>query len=227
MKDASTLPLPSLGWSQHDTAPPTRTTSNVCSRCNCSSPARFLHLLVPTSSIANQHQRLRLSLLASKLSGEPVRHPYLWRSGNSSPVKAITAVKQAALVGLTTQRDVHFAEIFGRLFMRLGHDQSDVLFSTQSSSENSLGLVLRESDAARVGIRPRPSDYTATAITANGKIKAARATIDRIELGGITVYDVPGMVLPDEALAKNLLGVSFLSRLKRYEYANGRIVLEQ
>ena len=71
-------------------------------------------------------------------------------SGNSSPVKAITAVKQAALVGLTTQRDVHFAEIFGRLFMRLGHDQIDVLFSTQSSSENSLGLVLRESDAEHV-----------------------------------------------------------------------------
>jgi hypothetical protein len=34
------------------------------------------------------------------------------------------------------------------------------------------------------------------------------------------------MVLPDEALTKNLLGVSFLSRLKRYEYANGRMVLE-
>ena len=88
-------------------------------------------------------------------------------------------------------------------------------------------VVLRESDAARVGIRPRPSDYTATAITANGKIKAARATIDRIELGGITVFDVAAMVLPDEALAKNLLAVSFLSPLKRYEYANGRIVLEQ
>jgi aspartyl protease family protein len=88
-------------------------------------------------------------------------------------------------------------------------------------------VVLRESDAARVGIRPRPRDYTATAVTANGKIKAARASIDRIELGGITVFDVPAMVLPDEALAKNLLGVSFLSRLRRYEYANGRIVLEQ
>ena len=35
------------------------------------------------------------------------------------------------------------------------------------------------------------------------------------------------MVLPDEALAKNLLGVSFLSRLRRYEYANGRLLLEQ
>ena len=83
------------------------------------------------------------------------------------------------------------------------------------------------SSAALAGIRPQSRDYTATAVTANGKIKAARATIDRIEVGGITVYDVPAMVLPDQALAKNLLGVSFLSRLKRYEYANGRLVLEQ
>jgi len=88
-------------------------------------------------------------------------------------------------------------------------------------------VVLRESSAALAGIHPRQRDYTATAITANGRLKAARATIDRIEVGGITVYDVPAMVLPDEALAKNLLGVSFLSRLKRYEYANGRLVLEQ
>ena len=88
-------------------------------------------------------------------------------------------------------------------------------------------VVLRESSAAQAGIRPQQRDYTATAVTANGKIKAAPAKIDRIEIGGITVYDVPAMVLPDEALAKNLLGVSFLSRLKRYEYANGRLVLEQ
>ena len=114
---------------------------------------------------------------------------------------------------------------------RLGHFQVDARVEGRNvdfiiDTGASL-VVLRESDAARVGIRPRPSDYTATAVTANGRIKAARATIDRIELGGITVYDVPAMVLPDQALAKNLLGVSFLSRLRRYEYANGRIVLEQ
>lgn len=88
-------------------------------------------------------------------------------------------------------------------------------------------VVLRESSAALAGIRPKPRDYTATAVTANGRIKAAPAKIDRIEVGGITVYDVPAMVLPDEVLAKNLLGVSFLSRLRRYEYANGRLLLEQ
>lgn len=88
-------------------------------------------------------------------------------------------------------------------------------------------VIIRESDAARVGIRPMRSDYTATVSTANGQIKAARARLDRVEVGGITVYDVPALVLPDEALGKNLLGMAFLSRLKRYEYANGRMVLEQ
>ena len=88
-------------------------------------------------------------------------------------------------------------------------------------------VILRDSDAARVGIRPLPRDYTAVVSTANGKIKAAPAQITRIEVGGISVYDVPALVLPDEALSTNLLGTSFLSRLKRYEYASGRLVLEQ
>jgi|SRR5580700_1583140 aspartokinase/homoserine dehydrogenase 1 len=69
---------------------------------------------------------------------------------SNRPVKAVTAVTQASLVTLTTRRDVHFAEIFGRLFLRLGHEHVDVLFSTQSSSEDSLGLVLREADTERV-----------------------------------------------------------------------------
>ncbi|PYX85735.1 MAG: aspartate kinase [Acidobacteria bacterium] len=69
---------------------------------------------------------------------------------SNHPVKAVTAVTQASLVTLTTRRDVHFAEIFGRLFLRLGHERIDVLFSTQSSSEDSLGLVLREQDTEHV-----------------------------------------------------------------------------
>jgi len=69
---------------------------------------------------------------------------------SNSPVKAITAVTDACLVTLSTRRDVHFAEIFGRLFLRLGHEHIDVLFSTQSSSEDSLGLVLRQQDTEHV-----------------------------------------------------------------------------
>jgi aspartate kinase len=65
-------------------------------------------------------------------------------------VKAVTTVTQASLITLSTRRDVHFAEIFGRLFLRLGHEHIDILFSTQSSSEDTLGLVLREQDTEHV-----------------------------------------------------------------------------
>jgi aspartyl protease family protein len=88
-------------------------------------------------------------------------------------------------------------------------------------------VVLRASSAAEAGIHPMPADYTATVSTANGKIKAAPAKLERIEIGNITVFDVPALVLPDKALAENLLGVSFLSRLKSYAVADGHMVLEQ
>ncbi len=114
---------------------------------------------------------------------------------------------------------------------RAGHFKADARIAGRSIDflvDTGASLVIvRESDAAKIGIRPMRSDYTATVSTANGKIKAAPAKIDRVEIGGLRVDDVPALVLPDAALGQNLLGMSFLSRLKRYEYANGRMVLEQ
>ena len=88
-------------------------------------------------------------------------------------------------------------------------------------------VALNEKSAARFGFRPSRSDYNATVSTANGTIKAARTRLAMVELGGLVVRDVDAMVLPDEALSENLLGLSFLSKLKRFEYANGKLVLEQ
>ena len=114
---------------------------------------------------------------------------------------------------------------------RAGHFEADARVNGRSldfvvDTGASL-VVLRESDANRLQIFPSPSEYTAVVSTANGKIKAAPVKLDRIEIGDITVFDVPALVLPDEALGRNLLGVSFLSRLRRYEFADGRMVLEQ
>src|SRR6202163_3121987 len=88
-------------------------------------------------------------------------------------------------------------------------------------------IALNEKSAARFGLRPARGDYNATVSTANGTIKAARTRLTMVEIGGLIVRDVDAMVLPDEALSVNLLGLSFLSKLKRFEYANGRLVLEQ
>ena len=88
-------------------------------------------------------------------------------------------------------------------------------------------IALNETSAARLGLRPSRGDYNASVTTANGTVKAARTRIAMVDVGGLVVRDVDALVLPDEALSENLLGLSFLSKLKRFEYANGQMVLEQ
>jgi len=87
-------------------------------------------------------------------------------------------------------------------------------------------IALREGSAARLGIFPRASDYTAQIQTANGTGKAARVTLNRVDIDGITVRDVRAIVVPDDQLAVNLLGMSFLSRVK-WSHDRGKLVLEQ
>ena len=88
-------------------------------------------------------------------------------------------------------------------------------------------IALNETSAAQFGLRPSRGDYNATVSTANGTIKGARTRLAVVDVGGLIVRDVDAMVLPDEALSENLLGLSFLSKLKRFEYTNGKMVLEQ
>ncbi len=87
-------------------------------------------------------------------------------------------------------------------------------------------IALRESDAARLGIHPAQRDYTIRASTANGIIRVAPVELNRVDVGSLTVRNVRAVVFPDEALGQNLLGMSFLSRV-RWEHRDGRLVLEQ
>ena len=88
-------------------------------------------------------------------------------------------------------------------------------------------VALRERDANKLGIFPAARDYTARTSTANGVIKVAPVRLPSLEVNGIRVYDVQAAVIPDQALSTNLLGMSFLSRVRRFEMANGRLVMEQ
>ena len=88
-------------------------------------------------------------------------------------------------------------------------------------------IALTARDAARLGIRPSQNAFVAEVRTANGKVRAAPARLDAVRVGGIEVRDVPALILPDEALSDNLLGLAFLSRLRRFEYSDGKLVLEQ
>ena len=88
-------------------------------------------------------------------------------------------------------------------------------------------IALTASDAARLGIHPAQREFVAEVRTANGTVRAAPTTLDSVEVGNLVVRDVAALVLPDAALSENLLGLSFLSRLRHFEYSSGRLVLEQ
>lgn len=88
-------------------------------------------------------------------------------------------------------------------------------------------VALTWEDAEKAGIRVRPSDFTGRVRTANGTAGVAPVTIDHITIGAITLHDVEATVSEKGRLATTLLGMTFLSRLARFEISRGRLALEQ
>jgi len=88
-------------------------------------------------------------------------------------------------------------------------------------------IALTQQDADRLGLNPAPRDYTLQIQTANGTVRAAQVRLAMVEIGPLLVRDVAAIVMPEGALSQNLLGMSFLSRLRRFEFRTGQLVLEQ
>ena len=88
-------------------------------------------------------------------------------------------------------------------------------------------IALTARDAASFGVHPAERDFTVQVKTANGMVKAAPVELDMVEIEDIMVRNVAAVVMPDGVLADNLLGMSFLTRLHRWQFADGKLVLEQ
>ncbi len=86
-------------------------------------------------------------------------------------------------------------------------------------------VALSFEDAEDAGLRPRNLNFNVPVATANGMAKAARVTIDNIEVDGVEVDDVDGMVLPEGTLRGTLLGMSFLGRLQSFRVEDGVLYL--
>ena len=85
-------------------------------------------------------------------------------------------------------------------------------------------VALSRDDAALIGLRPGSADFSRRARTANGIARVAPVTIDQIEVGDISVNNVPGAVI-DLPMEHSLLGMSFLSRLSGYEVSGRQLIL--
>lgn len=88
-------------------------------------------------------------------------------------------------------------------------------------------VVLTYEDAARLGLSPHSLDFSGLAETANGVSRVAPVMLDRVRVEDITVRDVPAAVAEKGALNTNLLGMSFLSRLKSFQMQGSELILEQ
>jgi aspartyl protease family protein len=86
-------------------------------------------------------------------------------------------------------------------------------------------VVLRPADAQRVGIDTRDLNYTVAVHTANGTTYAAPVHLRAIAVGPLIVRDVNALVAPPGSLKENLLGMSFLRRLRSYEFSKDFLTL--
>lgn len=87
-------------------------------------------------------------------------------------------------------------------------------------------VALSERDARRIGINTDLLDRNAEVRTAAGRVRAATAVIEAIEIDGVTVKSVQAVVL-DRGLEHSLLGMSFLNRLDGWDVTANAIVIRQ
>ncbi|HFB2048354.1 MAG: TIGR02281 family clan AA aspartic protease [Hyphomicrobiaceae bacterium] len=86
-------------------------------------------------------------------------------------------------------------------------------------------VMLTSNDAKIIGLNPSDLRYNVVIKTANSTAYAATVHLDRIEIGSITIYNVKALVAKPGSLSKSLLGMSFLRRLKSFEFSQRFLVM--
>jgi aspartyl protease family protein len=122
-----------------------------------------------------------------------------------------------SVVELKAGQNGHFnteAEVNGRSI--------DVMVDTGATM-----IALTYEDAERAGLLLKNSDFTQAVTTANGVARVAPVTLDRVSIGDITVRNVPAAVAERGRLKTSLLGMTFLSRLSRFDMRAGVLVLQE
>ena len=86
-------------------------------------------------------------------------------------------------------------------------------------------IVLNPSDAKRAGIKINELNYSIPVQTANGTTFTARVRLRNVSIGPIGIDNVEALIARPGALRESLLGMSFLSRLRSYEFSGDFLTL--
>lgn len=139
------------------------------------------------------------------------------RAQRPAPAQPSRTASLGSIVEIEAEKNGHFnteADINGRPIA--------VMIDTGATM-----VALSYEDAERAGLMLRDKDFTRAVSTANGMARVAPVTLDRVSIGNITVRDVPAAVAERGRLKTSLLGMSFLSRLSRFDMRSGRLVLQE
>jgi aspartyl protease family protein len=133
-----------------------------------------------------------------------------------SHTTAAEMLQLSAATELKAGQNGHFfvkAEINGRTVK--------VLVDTGASA-----VALSYEDARDIGLHPGNLDYNVPVSTANGVARAAGVNLNKVEIDGVRVSDVQGLVMPEGVMRGSLLGMSFLSKLKSFKVEDGVLYLK-
>jgi aspartyl protease family protein len=81
--------------------------------------------------------------------------------------------------------------------------------------------------ALSLGLQPSELPFTKETDTANGVTAVAPIMLDEVRIGDIVVRRVEAVVTAPGRLRQNLLGMSFINRLSRFEMSGRRLTLSQ
>jgi aspartyl protease family protein len=86
-------------------------------------------------------------------------------------------------------------------------------------------VVLKPADAERAGIDLAALTFSTPVSTANGTTFAAPVRLRRLAIGDIVLEDIEALIAQPGNLNESLLGMSFLRRLRSYEFSGDFLTL--
>lgn len=114
---------------------------------------------------------------------------------------------------------------FKKSFPNTGHGQYVVVANVNGTPVRFLVdtgatlVTINAQTAQRVGLNPKKLVYSLSSETANGRVHLAPVTLN-IQIDSLRLHGVQGAV-NGSPMNVNLLGMSFFSRLKRFQAENG------
>ena len=134
-------------------------------------------------------------------------------AGELAPPGSVVSVDQSPsgerAVRIRRRSDGHFIASVG-----INGSNVSMLVDTGAST-----VVLRHADAKKLGIETANLKFTVPVQTANGLAYAAHVRLRSVSVGPITLSGVDALVAQQNVLRESLLGMTFLSRLRSYEFA--------